>query len=289
MNSLAHGISRIPPPSASSNAAPRGPGITPPVLPPVSKIPRFKPVSTAPHPEACDLVYSTLSMDSLEKLKQQAQAFRDDAVAVPSALRGRRLDGIPDPLDRRGGDWLRANGLAPAVTPEELRARHARGEEADVAAAAEAAAWAACDLVLRAQPVGASELFDESILTHARAANDARRAAAASARNQLGLQGVCGEHLALPPKASIPLVHEMVFARHVGSSAAARRREPPAASFGKEHQWPTMPTASAPPPPDATLAVVVVAYHGDATGRGLEWLQELPPRVTAQRRHGTTV
>ena len=220
-------------------------------------------------------------MDSLEKLKQQAQAFRDDAVAVPSALRGRRLDGIPDPLDRRGGDWLRANGLAPAVTPEELRARHARGEEADVAAAAEAAAWAACDLVLRAQPVGASELFDESILTHARAANDARRAAAASARNQLGLQGVCGEHLALPPKASIPLVHEMVFARHVGSSAAARRREPPAASFGKEHQWPTMPTASAPPPPDATLAVVVVAYHGDATGCGLEWLQELPPRVTA--------
>ena len=58
-----------------------------------------------------------MSMDSLEKLKQQAQAFRDDAVAVPSALRGRRLDGIPDPLDRRGGDWLRANGLAPAVTP----------------------------------------------------------------------------------------------------------------------------------------------------------------------------
>ena len=182
----------------------------------------------------------------------------------------------PDPLDERCASWLGANGLQPASTAIEARIREARGEESDVSGAAESAAWRTCDLVLDAQPVTDSELFDETVLAHATSANARRRAGVEAARAELTRLGVCEEHLSLPPDRLVPLIHEMAYARVVGASAAGKAKRPPAASFGSQHTWPAHSSTSAPPPAESPLVMVVVARHYDAD---VGWLKELPRRT----------
>jgi hypothetical protein len=180
------------------------------------------------------------------------------------------------PLDEQQLAWLGAHGLG-GSTAADMRARQfVHRAEADVAGDASAAAWQCCDLLTAAQPPDESELFDESVLDCAAAANAARRAAAAAARAQLTDLGVVDEHLALEPSALLPSIHEMAFARHVGSTVAAGLQRPPAGSFGKEYQWPACVGASTPPPPDTTLAMLVISRYEEDVG----WLlRRLPPRV----------
>lgn len=178
----------------------------------------------------------------------------------------------PHALDDAAQAWLRANGMARAVDAAEERARWAKGEEADVAAHASSEAWRVCDLALAAQPP--SDLFDESLLEHAAAANTARRKTSEAACDSLRKLGVCDEHLGLPPERLLPLLHEMAFARIVGASALARRKCPPAASFGPQHAWPVGDAPSTPPPPELPLLLLLVSRGDEDVG----WLSQLCAR-----------
>ena len=227
---------------------------------------------------ASDMLLSNVSDSSLALLKTKIHPSYELPISgqvVDDKDVSKELPEAMDPLDERGAAWLRSHGLT-AETAAEKRARHARGEEVDVATTAELAAWHACDLALAAQPIDESDLFDESVLDGARAANAARRQAALAARSRLTGLGVCDEHLNHSPDTLVPLLHEMVYARHVGQSNLAKHRHPPAASFGADFRWPSADHASLPLPADVPLLMLVVACRAD---EDVSWLARLPSRV----------
>ena len=121
------------------------------------------------------------------------------------------------PLDEATASWLTSCGIGPPVTDAEVRQRTLHGDEPDVTPAAAAEAWRLCDLAMAMQPPEEDDIFDESMLNGAAAANEARRRASRASRATLSAAGVCDEHLALPPDELLPLLHEMGFARIVGA------------------------------------------------------------------------
>ena len=196
--------------------------------------------------------------------------------AAPTAATAAALTEPPHRLDEERIAWLSAYGLQPPADAAEGRARLLKGEEVDVSQEAIRVAWQICDLASASQlPRDESEIFDESLLSTAAAANAARRRVAAASRAELTASGLTDEHSAMELEHLLPLLHEMAFTRAVGASTAARHRMPTAASYGPAHRWPVSDTLSAPPPADATLMMVVVSRSVE----NVSWLATLPPRV----------
>ena len=151
--------------------------------------------------------------------------------------------------------WLAAHGLQPAVRDEELRRRRRLGDETDVGSAAETEALRVCMLL---QDWHMTEPGSSSL---------------ASLEALLAGTGLGAEMIRMPQRISLPIAHEMAFARAVGRSAAAKRVMPTAAAYGDDFRWPASDLE--PRRPEGPVALVLLSRRDEDVG----WLQRLPPRV----------